>query len=295
MKGSRCGREVRAGCEAERRHGRGPRTARARVALVVIAAVAFPFLTGFGDSPESRNRRGNKHYRQEQYDEALTEYRSAQVLAPELLELSFNAGNALYRKGVVTDALREYEKAAGSADSLLAASASYNAGTASLNAGDLASAVDLLKASLRLDPGDVDAKHNLELALRLMEQQQQPQDQQDREQQEDQEQQQDQEQQDQEQQDQEQQDQEQQDQEQQDQEQQDQEQQDQEQQQNQEQQDQEQQDQEQQQQQDQQDELTMSPEDAARLLDAIEEAEKELQAELRAAKARKRAKVDKDW
>lgn len=39
----------------------------------------------------------------------------------------------------------------------------------------------------------------------------------------------------------------------------------------------------------------MSPQDAARLLDAIEEAEAELQAELRAAKAKKRAKVDKDW
>jgi tetratricopeptide (TPR) repeat protein len=261
------------------------------VVVILAIAVALPFLTGFGDSPESRNRRGNRHYRGGQYDDALTEYRSAQVLAPELLELSFNAGNALYRKGVVTDALREYAKAAGSADSLLAAGASYNAGTASLSAGDLQSAIDLLKASLMLDPSDVDAKHNLELALKLMEeqqQQQQDQEQQDRQQdQEQQDRQQDQEQQDR------QQDREQQSQEDQEQ-QQDQEEQEQGQEEQQDQQQQQQQ-QEQQQEQAQQDELEMSPEDAARLLDAIEEAEEELQAELRAAKARKRAKVDKDW
>ena len=39
----------------------------------------------------------------------------------------------------------------------------------------------------------------------------------------------------------------------------------------------------------------MSQEEAERLLDAIEAAEEELQAELRAARAGKREKVDKDW
>ncbi len=42
-------------------------------------------------------------------------------------------------------------------------------------------------------------------------------------------------------------------------------------------------------------EQAMSQEEAERLLDAIEAAEEELQAELRAAKAGKREKVDKDW
>ncbi len=39
----------------------------------------------------------------------------------------------------------------------------------------------------------------------------------------------------------------------------------------------------------------MTPEEAERLLDAIAEGERELQAELRAAQARKREKVEKDW
>ncbi len=252
---------------------RSRRGLRARAALAVTAIALYPLLVGFGDSPETRNRRGNRYYRQEKFDEALTEYRSAQVLAPELAELFFNAGDALYRKGVLPDAIREFAKASGSADSLLAAGAYYNAGTASLSMGDLETAIDSFKASLRIDPTDPDAKHNLELALRLRDQQEQQQ-QQDRQQ------------------------------DQQNQEQQDQQDQDQESQQDQQQQDQDQQDRQQESGEEQseaeqderpQQEQAMSPEDAARLLDAIEEAERELQAELRAAKARKRAKVDKDW
>lgn len=248
-----------------------------------MVVALYPFIVGFGDSPEARNRRGNKYYRQEKYDEALTEYRSAQVLAPELPELAFNAGDALYRKGVAPDAVREFAKASGSADSLLAADAHYNAGTASLSMGDLETAIDSFKASLRIDPTDADAKHNLELALRLLDQQEQQEQQQEQQQQEDQQQEQDQ-----------QEGAEQQDQQDREQEQQEQDERDQQQDQRQDpQQDQQQQDG--QQDQRQEDQPSMSPEDAARLLDAIEEAEKELQAELRAAKARKRAKVDKDW
>ena len=39
----------------------------------------------------------------------------------------------------------------------------------------------------------------------------------------------------------------------------------------------------------------MTEEEAERLLDAIQQAERELQAELRGAKAKKRVRVEKDW
>lgn len=252
-----------------------------RVTVFALSVLALcPLLVGFGDSPEARNRKGNKYYREGQYDDALTEYRSAQVLAPDLSELSFNAGDALYRKGVLPDALREFAKASASGDSLLAAGAYYNAGTASLSMGDLETAIDSLVASLRMNPADVDAKHNLELARMLLEEQQQQQQHDDEQEQQQEQQEQQQEQQQQQQQDQE------------------------EGQQNEQQQRQEGgegqedgQDQRAQPQEPEQGERepAMSPEDAARLLDAIEEEEKELQAELRAARARKREKVDKDW
>ncbi len=268
-----------AGAGVRRAGGAGPRRALVLVMLVAL----YPLLVGFGDSPEGRNRRGNKLYREGRFDEALTEYRGAQVLAPELSVLAFNAGNALFRKGELPDAIREYGNAALSDDNLMSSSALYNAGNAFLQAGQMDTAVEAFKGALKLNPDDQDAKHNLEVALELLEQQEQEQQEQDQQQDE-------QEGEDQQDQDEQNQDQEEQDQNEQDQ---DQENRDQDEQQGEDRQEQDQQEQDQQEQ-DQQ-EQAMSQEEAERLLDAIEAAEEELQAELRAARAGKREKVDKDW
>jgi len=277
---------------------------RARGLLLVLVVVAFPAMVGFGDSAESRNRRANRYYRDGKYDEALAEYRGAQVHKPELRELAFNAGDALYRKGELPNALREFEQASAASDSLLAAAAYYNAGNAFMNMGDLESAIESYRSSLILNPSDGDTKFNLELALSLLEQQQQQQQQEQQGQQGEQQQEgQDQQQQGEQEQDEEKQnDQGQQgDQEQDEQEQDEQEQQG----------DQERDEQNQDQQRDDQQQLgqegpqdgqssqeeteAMSLEEAERLLDALEESEKELQAEIRSAASKSRKKVDKDW
>lgn len=265
-----------------------------RCAVVLVLALC-PLLVGFGDSPEARNRRGNRYYRESKYDEALTEYRSAQVLAPELPALSFNAGDALFRKGELADAVREFEKATAARDSLLSSSAYYNAGNGYVGVGDIGNAIESYKQALRRNPGDVDAKYNLELALKLLEQQQQQQEgqqgqEQDKEQ-----------------------DKEQQNQEQnggeqekdqpsdeQEQEKSDQEQGEDEEKQNGSPQEQEPEGSEGEEeppaeQEQEQRAPAMTEEEAERLLDAIDEAERELQAELRSARARKRVKVEKDW
>jgi len=156
-----------------RRHNAASRRGLRLTAVLTLVAL-YPLLVGFGDSPEGRNRKGNKHYREGRFDEALTEYRGAQVLAPELSALAFNAGNALFRKGELPDAIREYGSAALTSDPLMSSSALYNAGTAFLQAGQLDTAVESFKSALKLNPGDQEAKHNLELALRMLEQQQEP-------------------------------------------------------------------------------------------------------------------------
>jgi len=241
---------------------------RSLLAIALALALAVPAVAGLGDSAPSKNRAGNKLYDQSKYDEALAQYRAAQVIAPELMELFFNAGDALYKKGDLENAVREFGKAAASPDTALSADASYNAGNALLQMGQAEQAIRAYTDALKRNPGHADAKHNLELALRLLQQQQQQQNQQQDQQQGQQDQQQDQ---------------------------QDQQQQQEEQQQDQQSQEQEQQDQQQQDQQAAQRETGMSQEDAERLLDAVGEQEAELQAELRAAQARKRSKVDKDW
>ena len=259
----------------------GPGARGVRIGLVVLAVVAYPALVGFGDSPEARNRKGNAYYKEGRYDEALTEYRNAQVLSPELRELSFNAGDALYMKGDLPNAVKEFGVASAADDSLLAASAFYNAGNAFLKMGDIENAIESYRAALIENPSDADAKFNLELALRLLDEQKRQEqntgggksgDESERDQNE------------------------------------------------QEQGDQEQNNEGEQQQssgqeeggqgdqqelsqpatgeqepQGEEQEAAMTSEDAERLLDAIEQAERELQAKVRSARAKKRVKVEKDW
>ena len=179
--------------------------------------------------------KGRENFLEGRFEEALGEFESALVQDPDDPLVSLAVGETLFQLERYEEALAEFERTLSlTEDDDLKAEALYNAGTTLLAAGDPGQAVDKLLKSLSMDVDQADALHNLEVAMKRIQEQEQQEQQQD-----------DQDKQDQDKQDQEKQDQEKQDQEQQDQEQQDQEQQDQEQQ---EQQDREQQEQEQQEQ-----------------------------------------------
>ncbi|MCZ6507764.1 MAG: tetratricopeptide repeat protein [Acidobacteria bacterium] len=100
---------------------------------------------------------------------------TAARLAPRDPLARFNAGTGRLlaeRQG----ATEELQQAAGLAGTDLLPRALYNLGNAQLQAEDPAAAVESFKGSLRLAPGQADAKHNLELALKALEQQQSSQD-----------------------------------------------------------------------------------------------------------------------
>jgi tetratricopeptide (TPR) repeat protein len=80
----------------------------------------------------------------------------------------YNAGTARLAAGR-SDAAAPLAEAAKDAPPDLAADASYNLGNARLAAGDAAGAVEAYKQALRRAPGALDAKFNLELALQRRE------------------------------------------------------------------------------------------------------------------------------
>jgi len=237
-------------------------------------------------------RRGNKAYGQAKYEQALEAYRRAQLEEPDLAPLHLNIGNVHYRQENWSEALREFELAQSSGDSALSARATYNMGNTLFRQQDLPAAAEAYKSSIELDPTDMDARYNLELVLKMLEQQQQQQQQQ----QQDQSQQEQSQQEQQEESSQEEQDQQQEQKQDQDQAKKEQEQQSQEQQQGQQ--------QEQQEQEDQPREEKespppqpgeMSPQEAARLLNAIREQEEQAQEEQRAARVREGRRGEFDW
>ncbi|HYX24251.1 MAG TPA: tetratricopeptide repeat protein, partial [Thermoanaerobaculia bacterium] len=87
-------------------------------------------------------------------------------LAPDDPLVEYDAGTARLGAGRGRQAVGPLEKAAKGAGRELAPAAHYNLGNARFAAGDAAGAAEAFKQALRLKPDDQDAKYNLELALR---------------------------------------------------------------------------------------------------------------------------------
>jgi tetratricopeptide (TPR) repeat protein len=226
-------------------------------------------------------RQGVKSYEEGDFSEAEVQFRKAEDINHESFEAQFNTGAALYGQEKYEETFKQYETLVDKAENPeTMASIWHNMGNSLLESQKYKESIEAYKNSLRLNPGDQDSKYNLAYAKQKLQEQQQNQDQQNKENQEnqDKENQENQDQQDQENQDQ-----------------QDQENQDQQDQENQDQQDQENQDQ-----QDQQDQqakpLEISREDAQRMLDAIQQQEKDVKEKVDKKKAAAaKVKTEKDW
>jgi tetratricopeptide (TPR) repeat protein len=142
-----------------------PRRAAALLGLLIWAAPAA------ADDAASRNNEGNRFYLRDQLDEALKRYTEAQASRPGAPELHYNIGNVLYRKGEHDKAAEEYLRAQSSPDTVLSQAALYNRGNALLQQNRLQEAINAYVQALRARPDDQDAKRNLELALRRMQEQ----------------------------------------------------------------------------------------------------------------------------
>jgi len=146
-------------------------------------AVAGPIVPGHDDLA-----RGRTKYLAGEFEEALGDFESALVKDPENPLVTLAVGETLFRLERYEEALAEFERTLSLTDDEdLKAEALYNAGTTLLAAGDPGKAAEKFVGSLAVDGSQADALHNLEVALkRLQEQEQQEQqEQQDQDKQED--------------------------------------------------------------------------------------------------------------
>jgi Ca-activated chloride channel homolog len=144
------------------------------------------------DPVTSKNRdveEGNRRFGAGEYEEAERRYRRAQQRLGGEPGLHFDLGAVLHkqaealpageaRDGLLDAAERELRLALDASDPRLRSSAHYNLGNTLFRRGKLPDAIEEYKKSLKLDPTRDDARHNLELALRLKEEpppEQQPQ------------------------------------------------------------------------------------------------------------------------
>ncbi len=127
----------------------------------------------------NEQRKAERHFRKDNFEQALRHYENARLKEPDNPALDYNVGNVFHMDNRFQEAVGEYAKAVAASEPVLKEMTQYNMGNTFYRMGDMNSAADSYIKALLENPEDYDAKHNLEMALRMMEQQQQEQQQQD--------------------------------------------------------------------------------------------------------------------
>ncbi len=152
----------------------------ALLALATTAASAAcgasgPVASGPGPLPNRTgplsNNLGNQHFSDEAYAKALEAYQRAREELPKRPEPRYNSGNTQYRQRNFDEAQGQYEQALARAEVDLAQRSVFNIGNALYLTSQLYQAVESYREALRMEPDDLDAKYNLELALLRLAQQ----------------------------------------------------------------------------------------------------------------------------
>lgn len=124
-------------------------------------------------------RQGNGQYEKEDYLNAEISYRKALDAGPNDSIAAYNLANSLYRQQdneKAQEAMQKYmasaESARKSGNKTLAAKSYFNAGDLMMATQQYDKALGLFKQSLKCDPADDEARYNMLLAQKLMQQQQ---------------------------------------------------------------------------------------------------------------------------
>jgi len=145
-------------------------------AFLLGAIVLLPGAAGAKRVDAGKVKAGNEYFSAQEFDKARTLYMEAlgDTLKPRKHQegVYYNMGNSLVMQQRYQQAIDRYQRSF-SEDSTLTGSMLYNRGNALLMSGNFKAAVESYVQALAQLPDDEAARHNLEMALRMIEQQQQ--------------------------------------------------------------------------------------------------------------------------
>jgi tetratricopeptide (TPR) repeat protein len=146
-----------------------------------VVWIALPLVLGAWDPIQSKNRaveEGNQKYAAGDYAAAERHYLDARQKLPGVAGVHFDLGAALHRQALALPegperqakldaAEKELRLATDAGDVRLRSRAHYNLGNNLVERKKLPEAIQEYRKALKLDPRNEDARHNLELALRM--------------------------------------------------------------------------------------------------------------------------------
>ncbi|OGS06737.1 MAG: hypothetical protein A2270_05595 [Elusimicrobia bacterium RIFOXYA12_FULL_51_18] len=114
-------------------------------------------------SPENLARQGNTAYDKKDFPKAYEYYSKALEKKPKNSRVLFNRGAAFYRMEDYAKAAEDFEEAGKTAK--IKSMAGYNAGNAYFKLSDFPKAIEKYREAILADPGNKDARYNLQRAL----------------------------------------------------------------------------------------------------------------------------------
>ena len=112
---------------------------------------------------------GVENYNEGNFSDAEVNFKKGVEKSPESFEAKFNLGDAYFKQERYDEAIKSYQSAMASAiDDLEKARVHYNIGNSLLKSQKINESIEEYKKSLKLNPGDQEAKYNLSYALELL-------------------------------------------------------------------------------------------------------------------------------
>ena len=139
--------------------------------LILSVSLLSALADSRAESPASKNKEGNRLFVEGRYEDAEKAYLQARGADPGKPELLYNLGNSLIKQKKYDQGILSLRQSMDKGDKRIRENSWYNTGNALFLAGRPKDSVDAYIQALQLDPSDRDAKHNLELALLKLKQQ----------------------------------------------------------------------------------------------------------------------------
>ncbi len=137
---------------------------------LLLLIITGTTIGAYAQTDRSHIRQGNGKFEDGRYQDAEIDYRKALEEDPQSFRADYNLGNALYKQKQYDAAALKYaaltknEKDRQNLDRYF-----YNLGNAYYENKKYQESVEAYKNALRKNPRDMDAKHNLQLAMRKLE------------------------------------------------------------------------------------------------------------------------------